>query len=204
MNIQITGGGELQKWIDATTGAQARQGLNLACITEVQQLTEEHLHEIAASRHATSGALGAPPSNHWAGAADKVASASAIGSDESAGTLTINHPGIGRALHDVTIRPVSAKAIAIPVNALAYAHRPREIWDRYKLFIKRNGKGGSSNGVIMRPGPNGIAIAMYVLVRSVTQKQDRSLLPSDAEFQGAASQGARLFFIGVKAQAQSN
>jgi hypothetical protein len=87
-----------------------------------------------------------------------------------------------RALRDVTIVPREAKSLAIPIHALAYNRRPAQIWESLNLFIPKG------KNVICMPGKT--ITALYVLVRSVTQKQDRTLLPSDENFQKAAATGA--------------
>lgn len=161
-----------------------RQDLNRAMGYEVQRLTVDHLRQIAATRHNTANKLGGTPTNHWAQAAEKVAQPSSLTSVTGLGaTLTINHPGITRALRDVTIKPKEAKSLAIPVRGLAYGRRPAELWDRLNLFIPKGRR-----FIAMRTGKK--ITVLYLLVRSVTQKQDRSLLPTDAEFHKAAARGA--------------
>ena len=165
-------------------GGAGRAELHEAMGHEVQRLTHDHLSLLAATRHTTAEKLGATPSNHLAQAAEKISAASALSADASSATLTINHPGMIRALRDVTILPRDAKRLAIPVHALAYNRRPAQIWDALKLFIPKG-----KNVICMASGKT--ITALYVLVRSVTQKQDRSLLPSQEEFQQAAKTGAR-------------
>ena len=165
--------------------------LNAAMGHEVQRLTHFHLSFLAATRHTTASKLGATPSNHLAQAAEKVSAPSALSADSSSATLTINHPGMIRALRDVTIVPRDAKSLAIPVHALAYNRRPREIWDALKLFIPKG------KNVICMPSGNTIT-TLYVLVRSVTQKQDRTLLPSQQNFEKAAKLGAQRYLKSLK------
>ena len=113
-----------------------------------------------------------------------VAAASALSADPSGATLTISHPGFIRAFRTVKIVPREAKSLAIPIHALSYGHRAGELWDRMHLFIPK-GKN------IIAATIGGTLTPLYALCKSVTQKQDRSLLPSDAEFQKAAVDGAK-------------
>jgi len=155
---------------------------------EVQRLTYDHLNFLANTRHTTAEKLGTAPTGHLERAARQVESPAALSADASSATLTIKHPGMIRALRDVTIVPDKAKMLAIPVNALAYGRKPSQIWDTLKLFIPKG------KNIICMPSANGIT-TLYVLVRSVTQKQDRTLLPSDEQFYTAAKMGAKRYLI---------
>jgi len=217
LTITHFGNRDLQSMVAKVKGPQSRQRLNYAMITEVQHLTVEHLRAYSAG-DSTAARLGAAPSNYWAQGAEKVAAPSSIGADTDHGTLTINHPGIGRAFHDLTIRAVKAQALTIPLVAAAYNRRAPEIRgltivrahgkaylflpdagsaENYKKrhYTGRTGKDGRDEYTeYHEPGARS-GIFMYLLVRSVTQRQDRSLLPSDEEFEQAAALGARRFLF---------
>lgn len=170
----------------AKLGDTGRTELARAMGHEVQRLTGDYLTSLAATRHDTAAKLGASPSNHLAQAAEKAASPSALSIDAATATLTINHPGMVRALRDVTIVPRDAKCLAIPVAAIAYNRRPAQLWETLHLFIPKG-----KNVICMESG-NKITV-LYVLVRKVTQKQDRTLLPADEDLQSAARLGAANF-----------
>ncbi len=186
LTIADTATPRLKKLMNAV-GVAGRTELHGAMGYEVQRLTVDYLRGLAATRHTTAQKLGAAPSNHLAQAAEKAESSAALTANASNATLTINHPGMIRALRDVTIRPVSAKSLAIPVHALSYNRRPAQIWDVLKLFIPKG-----KNVICMASGNQ--IVALYVLVRSVTQTQDRSLLPSDEQFEKSAARGALKYF----------
>jgi hypothetical protein len=180
---------------DVTTGI-GRRNLHQNMGEEVQVLTAEYLRRLAGDRHDTAQALGATPTGHLAEAAEKVASSGALTADSSEATLTIDHPGMRRAFGPVTISPRNAKSLAIPIHAIAYGHRARYLWTQLSLFIPKG-----CNFIAMK-GPDGKSILpLYILVRSVTQKQDRTLLPSDEEFEGAAIKGAENFYAESKRRA---
>lgn len=89
-------------------------------------------------------------------------------------------PGITRALHDIVIRPVEAQSLAIPMHADAYGTSPRE----YNL----NHPKGSPEALFMPKGKDYLAkndhgslVVMYLLRKSVNQKQDPTLLPTSEE-----------------------
>ena len=158
--------------------------LNRAAGVEVQRITFEHVAKLAATRHATAAKLGASPTNYLASAAEKVAAPSALSSGPAEAILTINHPGFSRAFRSVKITPKSAKALTIPIHALSYGRRAGELWDRLGLFIPKGKR-------IIAATIGGVLTPLYVLTKSVTQKQDRTLLPSDQQFQDAAVEGAK-------------
>jgi hypothetical protein len=165
--------------------------MNRAAGFEVQQLTTRHLRDIAGSRHETATKLGAAPTNHWAQAAEKVASPAALTADSDSAVLAINHPGIGRAFHDVTITPTNAKALTIPVSAIAYGRRAGEFGRA--LFIFKSKFTGTAFLAMRQGDRNALPLLLYVLLRSVTQRQDRSLLPSDDELGNAAAEGVKRY-----------
>jgi hypothetical protein len=149
----------------------ARSPLNVLRVMgeAVKEKTREHLAGLAGSRHATAQRLGGTPTGHLEEAARAVEDAP-LTVDAQSAAFVINHPGISRAFHDVTIA-MKDKRLAIPVNGIAYGHSPREF--AQVQFVHR--------GEEIRQD-----IAAFILCREVTQKQDRSLLPSNAEWKGAA------------------
>jgi hypothetical protein len=171
----------------AALDAGERLELNTAMGHEVQRVTVDYVTMIAQTRHATAERLGAAPTGYWAQAAEKIESGAALETDETAATLTLDHGGFARAFRDVTIRPKNGKFLAIPINAISYGRRAAEMWEEYHLFIK--------GGVVMmhdQAGGTG-AIPVFALVRSVTQPQDRSLLPSDEMWATAATEGLKQY-----------
>jgi hypothetical protein len=175
----------LGRKIDTLTGGDLT-GLHSAMITGVQEVTVNHLTRLAGERHATADRLGAAPTGHLAQAAEKVASPACVSASSRSGTLTINHPGLTRALRDVTISRADGGPLTIPVDAIAYGRRAAELWEPLNLFYAQNSKGQTfiamKSGKTIKP--------LYLLVRSVTQHQDRSLLPADNEFAEAAHDAA--------------
>lgn len=159
-----------------------RSGLNEAIGIEELALFRNHLIALAESRHGTANALGATPSGHLAQAAEKTT----MRSDASGATITITQPGMRRAFGDVDIFPgPGKKALTIPLTAEAYNRRAIGM---VGLFAIRSKEG---KGLLVRKDGAGGLVALYLLVSSVHQKQDRTLLPSDEEIITAAKIGAR-------------
>jgi hypothetical protein len=184
ISMSDVGSTELSRLHDVLSEGK-RTGLHEAIGVELRELTAEHVRHI--NSHKTAQALGATPTNHLAKAAEKIAEEKSTVADTTGVTLTINHPGFGRALHDVTIRPTTSKALAIPIDAISYGVRAAQLWDSLKLFIPKG------HAIIAMRTEDGKIKPLYLLRSSVTQKQDRSLLPNDEEFRGAGARGALTF-----------
>ncbi|MEO8204880.1 MAG: hypothetical protein ABI615_01775 [Chthoniobacterales bacterium] len=174
----------------ATLSGPGRSDLNRAAGAQLQVVTASHVAVLAATRHTTAERLGATPTNFFASAAEKVAQASALTADSSGATLTINHPGFIRAFRSVKIVPRTARSLAIPIHAISYGHRAAALWDRLALFIPKGKR-------VICAKLGGVITPLYILCKSVTMKQDRSLLPSDEEFQEAAIAGAKSYLGGA-------
>lgn len=112
-----------------------------------------------------------PGSTHWD--PDKITP----GDDENlpngaSGSINVNIAGASRAYHDVTIRPIHAKALAIPIHGAAYGKKPADfnglftIPGKKALFLK---KGGG-------------LVALFALAKKAFQPQDSTLLPKDETF----------------------
>jgi hypothetical protein len=144
----------------------------------------DHVTVLAGTRHKTATDLGASPSGFLAQAAEKVALGEVT---EASATITLRHPGFRRAFEDVTLVPRNARALTIPINPAAYNKTARSM----KGLFLAQGKLDSGKTIgLLGKLVNGSVVWMYRLVRSVFQKQDRTLLPDDSELQRAAISGA--------------
>jgi hypothetical protein len=206
LNIEVRGEAvreKLGRFYDAITD---RTDLHHYMGERARELTRNYLIEIAQTRHATATRLGAAPSGHWAQAAEKTT----VTSDSDGATVTIKQPGIGRVAHDVVIKPGAGKkyltiaAIAEAYNRRAYRltnlalmfrvkdgqRRPVALVERKASEIKygRLKKDGSRS---VTHTASRIGRVWYWLVKSVRQKQDRSLLPSDEKYRLSALAGVR-------------
>ena len=174
------------KILAVTSHLSDMRGLHNAMGYAARTLTREHLRTL--NKHTTANRLGASPKGHWSQAAENTS----MESDANSATVTISHPGIGRAMHDVTITPGAGnKCLTIPLIAQAYNLRAAAVWESEQLFVKpaKNAK-GKDVAVAGKRLPDGTFQPWYLLVPSVRQAQDRSLLPSDTEYERAAVDGA--------------
>ena len=88
------------------------------------------------------------------------------------GKADIDVPGAGRAYHDVTIRPVSRKAITIPVHQAAYGKKPADVPG---LFVYRS-KSGSA--FLARSEGKELQL-LWLLAKRAFQRQDSTIMPED-------------------------
>lgn len=176
---------KLQRFLASLTD---RRELHEHVGDRVEKVTKSHLVAIAQTRHATAQRLGAAPSGHWAQAAEKTS----VSADDSGATISISQPGIGRVAHDVKIVPGAGKKyLTLPAIAEAYNQRAYRVpglramvrWingERRAVALAKRGEGDQAKETVW-----------YWLVKSVHQKQDRTLLPSDEEYRLSALTGVR-------------
>lgn len=92
---------------------------------------------------------------------------------KASGSINIDVAGITRAYKNLNIRPIKSRALTIPMHRSAYGKKASEFNDLF-LIKKKNGK----SFLARNNGNNGITF-MYFLAKSVYQKRDRRLMPSD-------------------------
>lgn len=161
----------------AKVGGAGRRNLFSAAANAVSILVRSHLSKLGSWKHQSAERLNAQPT----GFLQKAARGTVHQASEAGGEVIIPAP-LGRAFHDVEIRPRVAGALTIPASAEAYGKRAGVLsalgWKIWRPK-KRDFLMGSINGVEPK--------ILYWLKESVHQKQDRELLPSDAEMQRIAA-----------------
>lgn len=166
-------------------------------------LTRQHLTTLAGTRHDTANRLGASPSGHLARAAESVTSK---GTDDAA-IVTVTSPGISRAFGDLTITAKSGKWLTIPATAEAYNRRARTFNDLRVAFFGRGRMAlvkAEQSSLSDRKESGGRSEVYYWLKKSVTQKQDRTLLPPDDDYTTAAVQGIKAYIRMLRAAAAAS
>lgn len=202
--INVSGDAQVSALLTRLSNALSdRTELHKSIASTSEILTVQHLTVLAGTRHATADRLGATPTGHLSQAAQSVVSS---GTDEAA-TISVTSPGIQRAFGDVIIRPKSGKYLTIPATAEAYGRRARSFNDLRIAFFggklalvkaeqssladrSRSGFDYENRAPMQTAGR---APIYYWLKKMVTQKQDRSLLPSDQDYAAAALQGIKNF-----------
>lgn len=188
INLEAIG---LREMFDAIQGEASRARLHQAMAEAVREATRDYLIVEAGKRHATADRLGAERSGHLE-QAWRAVEKSPIESSATGATLSINVPGLNRAFEDVTIVPKTAKALTIPVDRIAYARRAGEFGNQ--LYIWKSKTTGNAFLAMRQADKQARPLLLYLLVRSVTQHQDRTLLPSDEQWQDAGGKAAEAWF----------
>lgn len=154
----------------------------------VQELTREHIGNLKRKPGSWASQQKAPTTGFYKEAAQEVASPAAVSATSNEAVLTITSRGFSRAFRDVTVEPRTARALTIPIHPEAFGKRASDLWDRLEMFIPKGKR--VIYGVV-----GGVLTPLYVLVRRVVQKQDRSLLPSDEEFRREAAKSVRKYVV---------
>ena len=177
----------LRKWVGLVKPA-GRRLLFSAVGNAVSKLINDHLKRIAPSRHKTADRLGATPTGH-------LERRTSFASDESSATVTIPIPGINRAFKDLSIVPKDKPYLTLPLSSVAYGKRAATVRGLGYMIFRPAAKGAHKNAQggfsayqdLLMGTKDGETIPLYLLKKRVEQKQDRSLLPSDAEIGAAAT-----------------
>lgn len=152
-------------------------------------VVQRHVLRASAARHRTASRLGATPTGHLSEGAANIRM-------EKAGrqaVVTVPIPGITRAFHDLHIRPRTAKALTIPINAVAYGMRAPELAARgWSLFTLPAREGPGAGILFGRRAGARSTVALYLLRESADVPQDRGLMPSDEEMGEALAYGVQM------------
>lgn len=186
MTIDVITPPALARMRDITNPAMRRRLFSLAG-NAVSILIDRYLRKIAPTRHKTANRLGATPTRHL----ERNTSFTATSSHAD---VTIPIPGISRAFHSLLIMPKKAAALTLPISSLSYGKTVNEMrangWRMFRPAAKGShrtaeGRFSAYQDLLLgsRPGEN--AVPLWLLKKRVSQKQDRTLLPSDAEIDGA-------------------
>lgn len=176
--------------IDTTTpvlnrlarGLRDKGRLHATLAIRAEALTRDHVRREAPRRHSTADRLGGRRTGHLSKAAEAIESRS----DSSGAVVSFpRNTGLQRAFRDVRIVPRRSKFIAIPISGASYGRRPREFDNTFIIGSRRG------NLLIVREDGEDQLDLLFVLVKEVTQRQDRTLLPSDDDYSAAMEQGAR-------------
>ena len=184
MTVSVSMPKGLSAFLDALKPG-GRHNLYSAAANAVRILVRGHLAREATLRHSSAKKLAATPTGHLA----KAARATVFHADEFGGEVIIPAAGINRAFHDVTITPNAAHDLTIPINKLSYGRRAKELRALgWKFFTPPEGHDKEDILFGYRgKGKNREVVPLYLLKKRVQQRQDRSLLPSDAEISSTAS-----------------
>jgi len=170
MNISVKVPESLNSFLDCLKPG-GRKSLFSVAANALKIEVQSHIRRDAPRRHVWADKLGGKKTNHLTKGAARVSFAA----DENHGEVTIPIAGIGRAFHDVTITPRNGTSLTIPIEGPAYGHRVAELRRMGWAIFRPHGQDAlwGSHDADDDPMP------LYLLRKRVTQRQDRTLLPSD-------------------------
>lgn len=184
MTLKVIHPRNLGKWLDLVK-SEGRLQLFHAVADNVAELVRDHLFRIAPRHHISAHRLGATPTGHI----EKGARATQFTASANGAEVIIPIPGLSRAFGPLTITPRNAAALTLPVSPHAYGKRVGELRANGWNIFRPKG-----HDILMGSLGDDEAVPLYVLKRRVQLKQDRSLLPSDAEL-GTTASKAMLDYI---------
>jgi len=192
VNIEVTGYEQFDKELQRYRNALAdRKPLHTSIATDAAAFTSAYIRGL--NRHNSAARLGAKPSGFHERAAKSVSHSS----DDVQATVRIpRRTGLGRAFRDIVIRPGSGrKYLTLPGHEETYGKVARDFpegtfkfsvlksWRTFLVLVFAEASGRHEKGDVA-----------YWLKREVTQKQDRTLLPSEDGYAKVA-RGSTLAYI---------
>ena len=178
MTLKVIHPRNLGKWLDLMK-SEGRRLLFSDVANAVRILVRSHLFRIAPRHHISAHRLGATPTGHI----EKGARATQFTASTNGAEVIIPIPGLSRAFGPLTIAPRNAAALTLPVSPHAYGKRVGDLRASGWNIFRPKGK----DTLWGKLQDEDDAVPLYVLKKRVQLKQDRSLLPSDAELGGTAS-----------------
>jgi len=184
MNFSVTIPTSLANFLDCL-GPSGRHNLYSVAANALKILVQGHIRSEVPKRHKWAEKLDAKATMHLQKGAARIS----FSADANHGEVNIPIAGMGRALHDVVITPTNARALTIPDHKAAYGHRVAELQRMGWMVFHPKGKNvlmGYQKDMTLKKGQHE-AVKLYTLARRAKQRQDRSLLPSDADINTTVS-----------------
>ena len=190
VQLQIHDFGKLQALLNAL-GTSNRQRLNAVGAKALEVKVRSHVARVSAGRHRTAAALGGKQTGHYRKGMRGIAGhATANG-----GEVVIPIAGISRAFHDIDLSTPTRfgkNFYAIPKHKESYGHTVAEMrrrgWTFFrppeegaKLISRKPRRFDRYKNCLMGSKNGGDPVILFILAKHVRQRQDPSLLPSQAE-----------------------
>lgn len=153
-----------------------REAILKVATRRVFNLIQGHFRQYALTHHASADRLGAKHTKHMERAARDMSHEA----NADRGLIHLSMAGIGRAFHDVTIRPVNVRWLTIPVARDSYGKRARDFEGR-GIFVFRSKNGNMFLARTKGRRKNRRLEPLFLLKKEVHQKQDATMLPRESE-----------------------
>jgi hypothetical protein len=189
LTIDVIGAAKAQGDLQSIrNGLADRRGLHKLIARDALGLTQAYL--ASDRRHTSADKLGARPTGFRARAGKSIEA----GSDADAAILRIpRRTGLGRAFHQVMLRPGSGKTyLTLPATAETYGKGVRDFpKDAFRFVLYKS----KTAALVWKEagGKHKKGDVAYWLKKQVFQNQDRTLLPSDAGYRELARQRVVVF-----------
>ncbi len=215
VRIDVKGLAEAKAAVGEMLSPDRLARMNVEIGFSCQERTADHIARASVSRHRTADGLGAQHSRFLEFAPGRVRSLSAFtgggakpetfSRDATADGVTVvvaNTPGLRRAYGPLTVRPVRAKCLTIPLHADAYCRTVAELRAEGRRIFRPKGTGilaeatgetETAAGSDGKPHRRRRLRALYALRKSVTLPRDEGLLPGDSEIADWAAETAEAF-----------
>ena len=185
MTLKVIFPKNLGAWMDLVK-SEGRRLVFSDVANAVRILVRSHLFRIAPRHHISAHRLGATPTGHI----EKGARATQFTASTNGAEVIISIPGLSRAFRPLTITPRTANALTLPISSHSYGKRVGDLRTSGWNIFRPKGK----DTLWGKLQDEDDAVPLYVLKKRVQLKQDRSLLPSDAEL-GTTASKAMLDYI---------
>lgn len=198
MAIKLTVSGSALPFLTRLKTVSRPEKTNKFAAVGVAVLIKKHLRALEMGR---PNKMGFPRSHFWSNSAKSVK----WSADSQKGQVEVAREGFRQRLYGGIIKPVNVSALTIPINPKAYNKRAREFdlkWvpaapgdpPRVRGYLVKFREGLKRKGVknkwrVSKFSESRLGEWYYVLLASVTQRPDPSVLPSDEQMTKAALAG---------------
>lgn len=213
MEIKVGGINELRSELGALLGNERMRRMNREVGINVRERVADHLARASVTRHKVADRLGARHTKflEFAPARGQLKGESAytgqkkpyteVDNIQNDGVEVVigNTPGLRRAFAPITIQPVKANALTIPLHKVSYAKRVADLRiEGIKVFRP---KGTNILADTQGKGKRAKIRPLYALVKRTTLPQDAGLLPKDSEIAEWAKDSIEAFIAQTLSEA---
>ena len=194
MTIQVITPTSMERWRDVAK-PEMRHNLFSLAASAVSTLIDRYLRRIAPTRHKTADRLGASRTGH-------LERNTSFHATSEYAEVIIPIPGISRAFKDLSIKPKDKLFLTLPIASQSYGKTTKEMRSLGWMLFRPPAKGAHKTSekkyseyqdLLLGNLPDEKAVPLYLLKKRVEQRQDRTLLPSDAEMDESIAHATKTY-----------